>query len=45
MKLFSIANTVLIGYLINFVNAKSVELNADNINSVISSGSWYMSFP
>ncbi|EPB86197.1 hypothetical protein HMPREF1544_07009 [Mucor circinelloides 1006PhL] len=37
MKLFSIANTVLIGYLINFVNAKSVELNADNINSVISS--------
>ncbi|KAG1084016.1 hypothetical protein G6F42_021966 [Rhizopus arrhizus] len=40
MKLFSIANTVLIGYLINFVNAKSVELNADNINSVISSGSW-----
>ncbi|KAL7320464.1 hypothetical protein PS15m_000353 [Mucor circinelloides] len=40
MKLFSIANTVLISYLINFVNAKSVELNADNINSVISSGSW-----
>ncbi|KAL9554563.1 hypothetical protein MBANPS3_002756 [Mucor bainieri] len=37
MKLFSIANTLLLGYLVNFVHAKSVELNADNINSVISS--------
>ncbi|GAN07898.1 thioredoxin-domain-containing protein [Mucor ambiguus] len=37
MKLFSIANTLLLGYLVNFVHAKSIELNADNINSVISS--------
>jgi hypothetical protein len=40
MKLFFIASTILIGYLVNIVNAKSVELNADNVNDIISSGTW-----
>ncbi|CEP14057.1 hypothetical protein [Parasitella parasitica] len=35
MKLFPVA--LLIGYLAHFVNAKSVELNADNVNDIISS--------
>ncbi|KAI8641483.1 thioredoxin-like protein [Parasitella parasitica] len=40
MRLFSIANTLLIGYLAYCVNAKSVELNADNVSDSISSGTW-----